>query len=197
MDVKPKLSKKSVVLPLIGIAAFFLYIYLFNVDIFSIIQTVQKASPLPYAVAVMVSFVEVLFYSLSWKGILSSLDVKLSLLKSYLFVWYGMFMDILIPAESVSGEICRIYLVNREQCGTSGKVVASLVTYRLLSMIANTVFLLLGAILLFGSPGINQIVFRVIEFLVVAIAILMIILMSVSLKNTWSIRVVRRSWFER
>jgi len=187
---KPRLTKKTVVLPLIGILAFFLYIYLFNVDLLSIINTAQHAQPLPYAAAILISFIEILFYALSWKEILLSLNVRLSLLKSYVFVGYSMFMDILVPAESISGEICRVYLVNREQRGTSGKVVASLVTYRLLSMVMNTAFLLLGAVLLFGLPQIDPLVFNIIQFLVASTTVLMIVLMIVCWKENWSLKII-------
>lgn len=189
-QAKPKLTKKTVILPLVGILAFFLYIYLFKVDLISIVTTAQRAQPLPYAAAILISFIEILFYALSWKEILKSLQVTLSLLKSYIFVWYSQFMDILVPAESVSGEICRVYLVNREQCGTSGKVVASLVTYRLLSMVMNSVFLLVGGVLLFSLAQINPVVFNVIQFLVVGIVVLMMVLITVSWKENWSIRII-------
>jgi len=189
-QVKPKLTKKTIILPLVGILAFFLYIYLFNVDLISIIDTAQRAQPLPYALAMLISFVEILFYSLSWKKILQCLNVRLSLLKSYAFVLYAMFTDTLIPAESVSGEICRMYLVNREQRGTSGKVAASLAIFRLLSMVMNTAFLLLGATLLFGEANINPIVFDILQILVFGTAILMIALIVLSRKENWTIRII-------
>lgn len=64
-QAKPKLTKKTVILPIVGILAFFLYIYFFNVDILSIIKTAQRAHPVPYAAAILISFIEILFYSLS------------------------------------------------------------------------------------------------------------------------------------
>ena len=187
---KPKVTKKTVILPLIGILAFFLYIYLFNVDVLNIIQTAQDAEPAPYVVAVIISFVEILFYSLSWKSILDSLSVRLSLAKSYVFVMYAMFMDILIPAESVSGEICRVYLVNREQCGTGGKVVASLVIFRLLSMVMNILFLLLGAALLFQVTHIDPLILNIIQLFVVGISVLLIILLILCWKENWSLKII-------
>ncbi len=190
VQAKPKLTKKTVILPLLGILAFFLYIYLFKVDLISILNTIQRAQPLPYVAAIGISFVEIFFYAFSWKEILGGLKVKLSLLKSYIFVWYAMFMDILIPAESISGELCRIRLVNREQHGTSGQVAASLVTYRLLSMVMNSAFLLLGGALLFGVAQIDPMVFDIIQFLVVGIVVLMIILLIVSWKENWSLRII-------
>ncbi len=187
---KPKITKKTFLLPLVGILAFFLYIYIFNVDLLSIVKIVQQAHPLPYVAAILVSFIEILFYALSWKDILASLKVKLSLIKSYMFVSYAMFLDILVPAESVSGEICRVYLVNREQCGTSGKAVASLVTFRLLSMVMNTAFLLLGAALLFSVTQIHPLVFNIIQLLVAGTGVMMVAFIVVSRKETWSIRII-------
>lgn len=187
---KPKLTKKTVILPIIGILAFFAYICLFNVDIVNIIQTAQRAQPIPYAVAILISFIEILFYAFSWKTILDGLNVRLSIMKSYIFVLYGMLMDILIPAESVSGEIIRVYLVNREQSGTSGKVVASLITFRLLSMVMNVVFLLLGAALLFGVTQIDPLIFNIIQFFVVGTAVFLVLLLVFCWKETWSLKII-------
>jgi len=189
-QAKPKLTKKTVILPIVGILAFFLYIYLFNVDIISIIQTAQRANPVPYAAAILISFIEILFYALSWKAILRGINVKLSIIKSYIFVWYAMFMDILIPAESISGEVCRVYIVNREQNGTSGKVVASLVTFRLLSMVMNIAFLLLGAALLFSVAQIDPLIFNIIQLFVIGTIIMLILLITICWKETWSLKII-------
>ena len=187
---KPRITKKTVILPIVGILAFLLYVYFFNVDLFSIISTAQTAKPIPYIAAILISFIEILFYALSWNELLAGLKVKLSLFKAYTFVWYGMFLDILVPAESISGEICRVYLCNREQSGTGGRVVASLVTFRLLSMVMNTVFLLLGAVLLFGVAQIDPLVFDIIQFLVIGSAVLFVVFLIVSRKEAWSMRII-------
>jgi hypothetical protein len=75
---------------------------------------------------------------------------------------YGTYIDIIIPAESISGELCRIYLVNREQCGAGGKVVASVVTQRILGMAMNVAFLIVGIDLLFSNITVNPIIFNLI-----------------------------------
>lgn len=86
-----------------GLAAFFLYVFVFNVSIPTIVATAQRANPVIYTAAAVVSLGEVLFYAISWRSILGNLRVKTSIFRSYLFVWYGTFIDIIIPAESVSG----------------------------------------------------------------------------------------------
>jgi uncharacterized protein (TIRG00374 family) len=187
---KPRITRRNILLPIIGLVAFFLYILLFNVDIPKILATAASANPLIYAAAVAISLAEVFFYAVSWRSILGYLQVKISIARSYLYVWYGTFMDIVIPAESISGEVCRVYLVNREQLGTSGKVVASVVTQRLLGMIMNIIFLVAGASLLFAETEINPLIFNLVLFFTVAIAAITAVILIVSSRESWSTKVI-------
>ena len=79
---KPKLSWKTALFPLIGLIAFFLYIYLFQVDIPAIIATAQTADPLPYALAIAFSIMEIFFYAISWRVLVNFLQIKLSIIRS-------------------------------------------------------------------------------------------------------------------
>lgn len=188
---KPKITWKTILFPLIGLAAFFLYIYLFNVDIPTIIATAQTADPLPYTLAAILSFVEIFFYSESWRILINFLQIKLSIVRSYLFVWYGIFLDIIIPAESVSGEAARIYLIQRDLGVTScGPAAASLVTHRLLGMAMNVVILIAGTSLMFLEGLPTGIILNLILFLTAAIAIILLVLIVFSFKEQWSLRVI-------
>jgi uncharacterized protein (TIRG00374 family) len=187
---KPKITRRTVLFPLIGLVAFFLYIYLFNVDIQEIIAKAQTADPTIYSLAILISLAEVFFYAISWRALLTFLHVKISVIKSYLYVWYGIFIDIIIPAESISGEVCRLYLVTREQNGTSGKVVASLVMHRLLGMAINVVALVVGISLLLGETQINGLIFNLILFFTVVIAAILLLLILLSFKENLSLKVI-------
>ncbi len=187
---KPRVTRKTILLPIIGLTAFFLYILLFNVNVSEVIHTASTANLLIYGAAAAVSLVEVFFYAVSWQTLLRYLKVKISIIRSYLFVWYGTFLDIVIPAESISGELCRIYLVNREQAGTSGKVVASVVTQRLIGMGMNVAFLIIGISMLFSQVQINPIVFNLILFITIGMAAIMILILLVSSKKKWSEKVI-------
>jgi len=187
---RPKITRKTILLPIVGLAAFFLYILLFNVDIIEIVGTVGRSNPIIYLAAIIVSLAEVFFYAASWRSILSYLQVKITMARSYLFVWYGTYMDIVIPAESISGEVCRVYLVNREQYGTGGKVVASVVTQRLLGMGINVIFLIAGVVLLNSETKVDPTIFYVILFFAVAIAAIMTLMLLVSAKENWSMKVI-------
>jgi uncharacterized protein (TIRG00374 family) len=188
---KPKLTWKTAVFPIIGLVAFFLYIYLFHVDLQEIYVTLQQADPLPYIVAAILSVIEIFFFALSWRVLLNFLKIRLSVMKSYLFVWYGIFLDTIIPAESVSGEAARIYLLQREQ-GTSscGPCVASLVAHRLLGMAMNVVILFVGMGLLFVEGEASGLVLNLILFLAAGITLVLVLLIVFSFKERWSLKVV-------
>jgi len=188
---KPKITRKTLLFPLIGLVAFFLYIYLFHVDITAIIATAQRADPLLYALAAALSLIEVFFFSISWRVLANFLLIKLSVIRSYLFVWYGIFVDIIVPAESVSGEATRVYLVTKEQGNsTCGRVVASLVTHRILGMVMNVAVLILGVVLLYTEAEINPLIFNLIVFIAFGITITLVLMMLFSYKEEWSLKVI-------
>jgi uncharacterized protein (TIRG00374 family) len=193
---KPKITLKTVIFPLIGLAAFFLYIYLFQVDIPAIIATAQRADLFLYALAAALSLVEVFFFSVSWRVLVNFLLVKLSVIRSYLFVWYGIFVDTIVPAESVSGEATRLYLITKEQGNdTCGRVVASLVTHRLLGMTMNVAVLITGMALLFTETQINPLIFNLILFLTFGITVTLLLMIVFSFKEQWSLKVI--NWLVR
>ncbi len=188
---KPKLTWKTALFPIIGLAAFFLYVFIFQVDLASIVATIQTADLGPYLFAIVLSVAEVFFYSASWRVLLNFLNIKLSMVKAYLFVWYGIFLDIIIPAESVSGEAARVYLIQREQGTKScGPTVASLVTHRLLGMAMNVAILLVGVALLSLEGEISGLVLNLILLLTIGITGILTILIVFSFKEQWSLRVI-------
>ena len=118
------------------------------------------------------------------------LSVKLSVGRALLYVWYGIFMDIIIPVESISGDISRVYLISREQNGTSGKVVASLVTHRLMGMGINIASLFIGIGLLYLGGQIDGMILVLTTFLAVATTVSLLLLFSLCIKETWTFRII-------
>lgn len=181
---------KTILLPTLGLLAFFLYLYIFNVDIPMIIATVQGINFSIYFLAIVAVILETFFYTLSWRSLLNFLSVKLSVIKSFLYVWFGIFMDILIPAESISGEISRVYLVTKEQNGTSGKVVASLVTHRLMGMSVNIVSLFIGTIALIIQGNVTSFVLGLSFFLMVATTISLVLVILLCIQERWTLKII-------
>jgi len=195
-SAKPKITRKTLIFPLIGLAAFFLYVYLFQVDILAIIATAQRADPVLYALAAALSLVEVFFFSVSWRVLAKFLMIKLSVMKSYLLVWYSIFVDTVVPAESVSGEALRVYLIAKEQGDqTLGRTVASLVTHRLLGMGMNIAVLIVGVVLLFTETQFDPLIFNLIVFLAIGITATLLLIMLFAFKEKWSLKVI--NWLVR
>jgi len=193
MDVtKPRarLTRKTI-LPIIGgVVVFFLYILLFQVDIREIMMTVQRADVSLFSMAIVVSFTEVFFSALLWRALLNTLRVRISIARSFLYTWYSIFIDTLIPAEGISGEVSRVYLVNQEQNGISGKTVASVVIQRIIGMGINAIMLIVSILVLLNTVQLTPLVFQLVLLFSVVVTLIIGLLLLVSWKEKWSERII-------
>jgi uncharacterized protein (TIRG00374 family) len=187
---KPKLTWKTAVFPLLGLLGFFLYIYLFHVDILGILATARSANPVIYSVAILFGLLDVLFFTISWRALANYLSIKMTVVRAYLYVWYGIYVDTIVPAQSISGELTRTYLCTRDKCGPFGKVVASLYTHRLLGMALNVVALVAGIILLTFGGNVNPLIFNAIVLVAAAIIGIMVLMIVLGFKQQWTLKVI-------
>jgi len=178
------------VFPILGLLGFFLYIYLFNVNILGIFAKAESANPLIYFIAVVFGLFDVLFFSISWRELANHLSIKMGVTRAYLYVWYGIYVDTIVPAQSISGEVTRTYLCTRDKCGPFGKIVASLFTHRLLGMALNVVALISGIILLGFEGNVNSLVFNAIIIVAGAIVGIIVLMALLSFKQEWTLKVV-------
>jgi uncharacterized protein (TIRG00374 family) len=187
---KYKVTWKTFLLPIIGLAAFFIYIYVFNVDIQEIISNMQHIHAGFYTMAAIAALLDVFFFAVAWHFLLKFLSVRISLFREFLYVWVGIFVDTIIPAESVSGEITKIYLVNREQNGAAGKATASVVAQRLIGMSINIVTLVIGAVLLLFENLLYGMVLALVLFLIVTIFLFLVLILLLCRKEKWTMRII-------
>jgi len=131
-----------------GLLIFVFYLYFF-VGFNDIIEVFGSINPFEYSfyysISIIVSLASILFYSMSWNCLMKALSINVGLKRVFIYCWLGNLVDLIIPFETVSGEITRIYLVHRETGGSSGKIVASVVAHRIV-----TTFITLGG-LIFAS----------------------------------------------
>jgi len=127
------LKRTGVLVISAGLLVFLLYLYFF-VPFGDFIVKIQQADPFYYSLAFGAMLLSVAFYSLTWQRLLFLLSVKSSFLKTFQFIWVGSFVDLLIPAESISGDVSKVYLMTKEYGENAGKVVASVVGHRILAM---------------------------------------------------------------
>jgi len=136
---------------ILGLVAFIIYLTFF-VGIQSLLQLLSqlnlKQYTLYYSIAIAALFLSVIFDSLIWHSLLDGLKVKLSLKKVIMFNWIGNFVEMVIPCETVCGEVTRIYLSKKETKENFGVTAAPIITSRILSTFVYTGGLLIGSLIL-------------------------------------------------
>lgn len=185
-----RITWKSLVLTLIGIAGFILYLVLVNVDFGQLSRVLGSVNLFWYLSAFGLSVLATLCFAVSWQVLLNFLSVKLSVMRSFVLVWVGIYVDILIPAESISGEITKCYLVSREHVGSSGKVIASLFLQRVLGTLVNVASLALGVVMLLMEGSATSVVMWWSVLLLGVLSSTVIVMVVVGFNARWLERVV-------
>ncbi|MFQ6065265.1 MAG: YbhN family protein [Candidatus Bathyarchaeia archaeon] len=135
-----KLIKRVLPFLFVGLFVIVCYLYFF-VDIREMIALLKGVNPVYYSLAIVALLLDTLFFSLTWHYFLGPLSIRVAFRKTFLFVWVATFVDLLVPAESVSGDISRAYLMSKEtgESGeterNTGKIAASLVSHRILNTV--------------------------------------------------------------
>ncbi len=148
VTIKGLSLKRTVPFLLVGILIFVAYLHFF-VGIPKMVTIIQSVNLFYYALAVAVLFLNMLATSLAWQYFLRPLSIKVSLRKTFLFTWIGVFVDLLVPAESISGDASKAYLMTKGSGENAGKVVASVVSHRILAMIITLGSLIFSSLTLY------------------------------------------------
>lgn len=140
--------KRMIPFLLVGILIFLVYVYFF-VGIPEMVAIIQQVDLFYYALAVVVLFVNMVTYSLTWQFFIRTLCIKVPFRKTFIFTLVSVFVDILVPAESISGDATKAYLMTKESCENGGCVLASVVGHRILHMIIPLGSLIFSFVLLY------------------------------------------------
>lgn len=187
---KAKVTIRTILSLIIGIAAFIIYARVFNLNIPEIISTVQNAYLSIFLIAIIFSIGDVFISAISWRAILSSLKVKVSIVRAFLYTFYSIFIDTLIPTEGISGTVLRIYLVNKDQNGTNGITAASIVTQGLITTAINVIMLNLGVAFLFNTILLIPILFNLIILFTIATTFVIVLILLISWNEKWSLKII-------
>ncbi|MCW3995605.1 MAG: flippase-like domain-containing protein [Candidatus Bathyarchaeota archaeon] len=145
---------KSTILMLLGLVAFIMYLAFF-VGLDSLFQLISQLNfeqySLYYSIAIAALLLSIVFDSLIWHSLLQGLKVKLSLKKVVVYNWIGNFVEMVVPCETVCGEVTRIYLAKKETKQNVGATAAPIITSRILSTFVYTGGLLIGSLVLLSS----------------------------------------------
>jgi len=130
---KTEFLKKVFPLIIVGIFILIIYLYFF-VGVPKLVETLQRTNILILLLGVFLVIIDIGFYALTWQSLLRTLSVKVRFKDTFLFTWISIFVDLVIPSESISGDITRAYLMSNKINGETGKVVASVIFQRIFFM---------------------------------------------------------------
>jgi len=186
-----KLLKRALPFIFLGLLAFVVYLFIF-VDINEMLITIRHADFLLFAFAFVSTVIEIGFFVLSWQHFLVPLEANITFKKALTYSLVSNFIDLLLPAESVSGEISRIYIVSRDGVNT-GKAVASVVTQRILGMIIILAALIAGAawLLILQFP-LSSLIQSLILFVAAATTVLLSIILVLCFKENWTYKIIEK-----
>jgi uncharacterized protein (TIRG00374 family) len=145
-QISPSLKKWIILTSLIGYMALALYLFHF-VGLDELLSVVGKVNIGIYALAIASVAISLFFHTLVWFQLLKSVGIKLSLRRTHVLYWVGVFVDNIIPG-GWSGDLFKAYLLNKDPTVESGKAVASVVAKNMYEAIFNLGNMLLGVILL-------------------------------------------------
>jgi uncharacterized protein (TIRG00374 family) len=164
----------------IGLAVFVAYLYFFA-GFKQIVVILHGVNPMQYAffysLAIGTVLLANLFWITSWRNVLKTLSVKISLKNAFLYYWSGYFVDLVVPCETVCGELTRLYLVHKETNDDYGVIAAGGVTNRIIAYIIVVTGLYTSAGLLFLKSNIPSIVLTVFIFILIGATLYLAVLL--------------------
>jgi hypothetical protein len=176
----------------IGLAVFILYLYFFA-GFKNIAVVLEGVNPMQYAFFYALAIGTVLlgnfFWLLSWRNVLHTLNVKISVKSAFLYYWTGYFVDLVVPCETVCGELTRLYLVHKETDYDFGTVAAGGITNRIIAYIIVVTGLFSSAAILFLKSNVPPVVVTVFIFIIIGATAYLAILMYLALSQKSSQRI--------
>ena len=163
-------GKRRLLLTSLGLVIFVAYLAYSNP--FSVLMELGRFDPWVFALAVLVNYVGLFFFSASWYLLLRALKVGVSIWESVQAMFVSLFVVWLVPIP-VGTEIIRAYLVKDEENSDMGKAIASVVVHKAYYNIAFGVLIAIAALMVTvfrgeAIPVRSELVFFVILFAAVS-----------------------------
>jgi uncharacterized protein (TIRG00374 family) len=123
------------------------------IDTAQVANILSKTNLTIYATSFIAYSLFAFFSALVWRELLNSIALKITLKKSVLFTWAGLFFDALVPQLGWSGEISKTYLYSKNSHQDAGKISASVVGQKIFQIALTIIGLSAGLILLLATTA--------------------------------------------
>ncbi len=184
MQKGPTVSKKTVALMLLGLVLIIPLLAAF--DLKGTLDKIAEVGPIPVLLSFISIHIGVFFYALGWYALLE----EASFVDVFLISWASLFMNLLIPTGSASGEVLRIYLINKRANLKPGRATSTVVAHRVVMIIPFLVSIILGMSFFFSHIGSSNNLFLGIISSVVMMVLLVLGIIKVSMSENFLLRLI-------
>jgi uncharacterized protein (TIRG00374 family) len=101
----------------------------------------------------------------------------MSMKNAFIYYWAGYFVDLVVPCQTVCGEVTRLYLVHKETNENYGSIAAGGVTNRIVAYIIVVAGLYTSAVLLYTQSNVPTIISSVFIFVLAGSTIYLAVLL--------------------
>lgn len=129
-----RVNKRFLALLLLGFLIIGVFLYFF-IDLSKTIETISSANHSLLLLALLSVLSGLFFYALTWEVVLRAVSEPLGIWKAFQYACASIFLAIIIPGGTLSGETTRTYLTVKNSQNDAGSVIASIVTHRSMDMI--------------------------------------------------------------
>ena len=189
-------KRRGLLFTSVGLIIFLVYLAYSNP--FSVLMEVGRFDPWIFAMAVLVNYVGLFFFSASWYLLLRALGVGIGVWESVQSMFISLFVVWLVPIP-MGTEIIRAYLVKDEENSDMGKAIASVVVHKAYYNIAFGLLITLGALMVTVFRGGPIPVRPELVFFVIVFAVVSSVIYGLFLNPNLLMTVYRRSpsWVRR
>lgn len=191
---KPRLTRRILIFVGIGLAVLAVYLYYF-IGTVNVVDALKQTNLLWYTSAFVAFLASVLFYTLAWRSLLQNLDIKTSVREALMFAWAGMFFDSVVPDPGWSGDLTKAYMLSKSSGQEPGRIVASVVSQKIIVTAATVGSLIFGLALLAlnYTPPSNVLLFITVVLSLTIFSLVMLLYLSINERATakilgWIIR---------
>lgn len=174
--------RKTAVLIMIGLLLYFGYLYIVGFE--SVKNTLASVDLWLVLLAIIIALVGNIFHTAGWWIFLNDMGYKLSLPKAYEIYLSNIFFVNLIPSAAVSGEVAKIYFVQKNTPDSRfDKTLAAGLVSRVLEIVPVALGAIIGVIYLsvYYKAPLWLLVFCI--FIAAVISLLAITVLAISLNN--------------
>ncbi len=136
-------SKRILLFIAVGLVAFILYLN-YYVGTGNFIDVIEHANAFYYTSAFTAFVVATFFAALTWNSLLRNLNIRTTIRRTFLLTWAGYFFDATLPEPGWSGDLSKAYMLSKKSGEDMGKIVASVISQKIIGMVVTVFALTLG-----------------------------------------------------